>query len=432
MRIRILTYIIVVLTFCLIGSAAQALDVESVRLGTHPDKTRLVFELSEAADFRVFTLDDPNRLVVDLPSFNWRAESFTNVPQSGIKGIRHGHLEKNISRVVFDMHNPLEIKTAFMIPRQSGIPHRLVVDLVETTQFNFTRSKNDIFGNLVSTGGVLNIPAPMADYDDNNGDAQKIAAIGQIPVPRRKPDGSTGPYTLTPAGQKPLIVIDPGHGGVDPGAIGANGLHEKNVVLSLGKALKNELEASGRYRVIMTRESDIFIKLADRVKFAREHGADLFVSIHADSLPRPNVRGTSIYTLSDKASDEQTEKLAARENKADLIAGLDLSVEDQDVANILVNLAMRDTMNQSKFFANTVVSTFETGGMRLLERPHRYAGFAVLKAPDIPSVLIEAGFMSNKQEANMLFTAEYQKKFAVSLTKSLNAYFNTVSQNELN
>jgi N-acetylmuramoyl-L-alanine amidase len=432
MPIRILIYMTALLSYCLMGNAAHALDVKSVRLGTHPDKIRLVFELSEAADFRVFTLDDPNRLVVDLPAFNWRAESFSNAPQSGIKGLRHGHLEKNISRIVFDMHNPLGIKTAFMIPRQDGKPDRLVVDLVETNQINFTRSKNDIFGNLVSSGGVLNIPPPVDDYNHSINHTREIAAVGQTPVPKRKPEGSTEPYTLAPAGPKPLIVIDPGHGGVDPGAIGANGLHEKNVVLSLGKALKKELEASGRYRVIMTRESDIFIKLADRVKFARDHGADLFVSIHADSLPRPNVRGTSIYTLSDKASDEQTEKLAARENKADLIAGLDLSVEDQDVANILVNLAMRDTMNQSKFFANTVVSTFETGGMRLLERPHRYAGFAVLKAPDIPSVLIEAGFMSNKQEANMLFTAEYQKKFAVSLTKSLNAYFNTVSQNELN
>lgn len=426
MRSRILIPLMALLAFIMSSIPAYALSIDAVRLGAHPDKTRLVFELSDSADFRVFTLDAPYRLVVDLPVFEWQAGALSNTPQSGIKGLRHGHLEASVSRIVFDMDTPLSVRSAFVIPPQGGQPHRLVVDLIRSDHAAFMQSKNQIFGNLEAAGGMLVTPAVAQVYSDQ----AQAYTNARMPIPTRKPELSSREYGQAPAatGPKPLIVLDPGHGGVDPGAIGANGVHEKNVVLSLAKALKKDLESSGRYRVLMTRETDIFIKLADRVKFARNHGADLFVSIHADSLPRPNVRGTSIYTLSDKASDEQTEKLAARENKADLIAGLDLSVEDEDVANILVNLAMRDTMNQSKFFANTVVSTFDTGGLRLLERPHRYAGFAVLKAPDIPSVLVEAGFMSNKQEASLLSTADYQKKFATSMTKAINAYFNTVSE----
>lgn len=426
MRSRILIPLMALLAFIMSGIPAYALSIDAARLGAHPDKTRLVFDLSNSADFRVFTLDGPYRLVVDLPVFEWRAGALANTPQSGIKGLRHGHLEAGISRIVFDMDAPLSVRSAFVLPQQDGKPHRLVVDLVRSDHAAFMQSKHQIFGNLEASGGILATPAITRAHSDQ----AQAYTNARMPVPERKPALQPREYGQAPpvAGSKPLIVLDPGHGGVDPGAIGANGVHEKNVVLSLARALKRDLENSGRYRVMLTRDNDVFIKLADRVKFARNHGADLFVSIHADSLPRPNVRGTSIYTLSDKASDEQTEKLAARENKADLIAGLDLSVEDQDVANILVNLAMRDTMNQSKFFANTVVSTFDTGGLRLLERPHRYAGFAVLKAPDIPSVLVEAGFMSNKQEANMLSTAEYQKKFAVSMTKAINAYFNTVSE----
>lgn len=405
-------------------SAAQALSVDAIRLGAHPDKTRLVFDLSDSSDFRAFTLDDPYRLVIDLPDFDWRAPEISLGANTGITSLRHGHLEASISRIVFDMSKPYNIQGAFLIPRQDGKSDRLVVDLVQADHGTFIKERGKIYGNLtLSPSATLDTPS-FGNIDNAVSPNTNSPNLS----PPRKPDISQNASNRP----KPLIVIDPGHGGVDPGAIGANGAHEKKVVLALSKALKEELESAGQYHVLLTRENDVFIKLAERVKFARKHGADLFVSVHADSLPRPNVRGTSIYTLSDKASDEQTEKLAARENKADLIAGLDLSVEDQEVANILVNLAMRDTMNQSKFFANTVVATFDTNGLNLLEKPHRYAGFAVLKAPDIPSVLVEAGFMSNRQEADMLATSAYQRKFAISMHKAIDAYFNTVSQNDQN
>jgi N-acetylmuramoyl-L-alanine amidase len=231
--------------------------------------------------------------------------------------------------------------------------------------------------------------------------------------------------------RKPLIIIDPGHGGVDPGAHGINDTNEKNVTLALAKKLKATLESTGHYRVALTRDKDIFIKLRDRVTFARDREADLFISLHADSVgERSNVSGVSIYTLSEKASDAQTAKLAEQENKVDLIAGIDLSAEDQDVANILVDLAMRDTMNQSNFFANKVVEKLKANSVRLLDRPHRSAGFAVLKAPDIPSVLVETGFMSNQKEVTLLNSDSHREKLAKAITSAVETYFDQVRKNQ--
>lgn len=414
---HILLITIMTLSFAMTGTQAYALSVDNVRVGTHPDKTRIVFDLSNISDFRTFTLADPYRLVVDLPSFEWRAPPLKNDAGIGVTGLRHGNLEAGISRIVFDLDKPISIQSAFALPAQGAKPNRLVVDVSHVSHNAFLRSKGQSFGTL--TLQPVNLASRTSGYSART-------AAGQSGAPFIPPQPASKPH----AGKKPLIVIDPGHGGVDPGAIGANGAYEKHVVLGLSKALKEELDSTGRYRVILTRKTDVFIKLRDRVKFARRHDADLFLSVHADSLPRPHVSGASIYTLSNKASDAQTAKLAARENKADLIAGIDLSVEDEEVANILVDLAMRDTMNQSKYFANTLVDTFNTGGLNLLERPHRYAGFAVLKAPDIPSVLIEAGFMSNRAEANSLVTDSHKRRFARSVRNGIDAYFRTVAQNE--
>ncbi len=408
-------YKIAMLCLCMLimHTPAHALSVDEIRFGAHPDKTRLVFDLSETSDFRAFTLSDPYRLVVDLPDFTWRVGTLPHNASAGITAVRHGNLEAGIARIVFDLDRPVTVQNAFILPRQGEKPDRLVIDIARASGAEFSNGTGQIFGTL--SLNPVNLASAQSYNDDRTAGSKPNYA-----TPKAKPSMS----------KKPLIVIDPGHGGVDPGAIGADGNYEKHVVLGLAKALKDELEGTGRYRVMMTRDSDIFIKLGDRVKFARNNGADLFVSVHADSMPKPNVKGASFYTLSDKASDAQTAKLAARENKADLIAGIDLSVEDEEVANILVNLAMRDTMNQSKYFANTLVSTFNTGGLNLLEKTHRYAGFAVLKAPDIPSVLIEAGFMSNRDEAQTLATPAHKKRFARSVRDGIDAYFKTVADNE--
>ncbi|MCB9990513.1 MAG: N-acetylmuramoyl-L-alanine amidase [Rhodospirillales bacterium] len=373
-------------------------------------------------------------------------------------------MQDGISRIVVDLKAPVLINDAFLLRANDGRPNRLVVDFKKVSAAEFEKSKGKTFGILkvdddhaaqsavtskpvtttaAATGTTPRaVPLPPPSPRRENAapaqvrqqappapqpapEIQQVSAAG-IALPGRKPVAAAPPVTRK---GKRLIVIDPGHGGVDPGAIGANGVFEKHVTLSMGKELKDLLERTGRYEVKLTRGKDKYLRLYQRVQIARAADADLFISLHADSIGKSNVRGASIYTLSEKASDEQTAKLADRENKADIIAGTDLSHEDEQVANILIDLAMRDTMNQSKFFANTLVDNLGDDGIKILEKPHRYAGFAVLKAPDIPSVLIEMGFMSNKSEAQMLSSPDYRQKIARALVAGIDAYFEKVDRN---
>ncbi len=220
----------------------------------------------------------------------------------------------------------------------------------------------------------------------------------------------------------PVIVIDPGHGGVDPGATGVSGIYEKHITLAMARELKVALEKNGRYRVYLTRDRDVFIRLRDRVAIARQYGADLFVSLHADAVQNPQIRGLSVYTLSQNASDSEAQALAEKENKADLIAGVDLSHETPDVAGILIDLAQRETMNRSAGFASELVD--EVGQeMDLLGNTHRFAGFAVLKAPDVPAVLVEMGYLSNEFEEKQLRQPQYRARLAKALAKAVERYF---------
>lgn len=411
MRIHFLILLaLTCVSVCFGGTQARALEIQDIRFGAHDDKTRMVLDLSHQSDFRAFTLDGPYRLVIDLPRFRLNQTAVHKPENRSIRAVREGQLNSGVSRLVFDLNEPVEIITAFSLPGQQGRTNRLVLDFKSTSSGAFQTTKSVIHGTL---------------------DVENTTASFSVDAQPQNASLSTAPPPPKPAPRrKPLIVLDPGHGGADPGAIGANKVFEKTVALNLAKELRRQLEASGKYRVKMTRETDTYIKLIDRVKFARKNGADLFISIHADSLNRPNVRGASVYTLSETASDAQTARLAARENRSGIIAGVDLEVEDDEVANILVDLAMRDTMNQSNFFAGKLVDSFNGSRIKLLERPHRSAGFAVLKAPDIPSVLVEAGFMSNRHEADMLNRPEHRSKIASALKSGIDAYMKTAFENE--
>jgi N-acetylmuramoyl-L-alanine amidase len=220
----------------------------------------------------------------------------------------------------------------------------------------------------------------------------------------------------------PVIVIDPGHGGVDPGATGVSGTYEKHITLAMARDLKTMLERNGRYRVHLTRDRDVFIRLRERIAIARAQGADLFISLHADAVQNPQIRGLSVYTLSRNASDAEAQALAEKENKADLIAGIDLTHESADVANILIDLAQRETMNRSAGFATELVD--EVGQeMDLLGNTHRFAGFAVLKAPDVPAVLVEMGYLSNETEEKLLRQPQYRGRLAKSIAKAVERFF---------
>lgn len=224
-----------------------------------------------------------------------------------------------------------------------------------------------------------------------------------------------------------LVVLDPGHGGVDPGAIGRSGTYEKDVALATAREVARQLEATRRYRVRLTRDDDEFIPLQERVARARAAGGELFLSIHADALPNPRMRGASIYTLSEQASDRQTAALAARENKADLIAGIDLSRHEPVVGEILLDLARRQTNNLSIRLARELVADLGHQ-VPMLINSHRSAGFAVLKAPDIPSALVEIGCLSNRDEERLLQRPAYQRKVAAGLVRSINDYFDATGK----
>ncbi|MDH5722654.1 MAG: N-acetylmuramoyl-L-alanine amidase [Alphaproteobacteria bacterium] len=393
---------LVIFAFCaFLPQKLLALSVDDVRFGVYPEKVRMVLDLSDIADFRTFVLHSPERIVIDLPHFDWKAGEVERPRQVGISDIRQGKLQPGISRIVFDLDKPAEIHTAYLLKKNNNKPSRIVIDF----------DVSDVPRGLDSTGKIFGTLS--LENANIGGSVQKASYL----VPPVKPDrGASNTF-------KPLIIIDPGHGGVDPGASSGSSIVEKHIVLALGHELKKQLLATGRYRVKMTRERDIFIPLKKRVEFAHKQGGDFFISLHADTIHKKDVSGASVYTLSKDASDKQTARLAEKENRVDLIAGLDLDIEDEQVAYILGDFLITETTNQSKYFANMLVSTMEDNGLKTLQSPHRYAGFAVLKSPEIPSVLIEAGFLSNRNEAFLLNKDSYRRKIARSIVSGLDNYF---------
>ncbi len=372
---------------------AWALDIKTIRFGNHGDKERAVIELSSATRFRAFVLDNPNRLIVDMDSFRWKVGNITRPDGTLVKDVRYGELGAGKGRLVIETSSPVIIRSAFPMSKGKGQPDRIVIDFARTSSETMKDATSQNMGNMTEPEA----PRPVKPFEP----------------PEEK---------YNPSNSKKLIIIDPGHGGQDPGALGVNGAYEKTIVLAVGLELKNQLENAG-YRVEMTRSTDVFIPLGGRVKFARKKKADLFISLHADSIGRSSVTGASVYTLSDKASDKETEKLAERENKSDLIAGIDLSKQEDDVADILIDLAARDTMNQSRYLAKTVITTLDDKNIKILDKKYRSAGFAVLKAMDIPSILVEMGYLTNRDEVERLSNASYRKQIAMALRTSVDRYF---------
>jgi len=265
--------------------------------------------------------------------------------------------------------------------------------------------------------------------------AEEPAAPVEMPVPISRPIGPAAVPSVaavinghpSPAAgprrrDRPVIVLDPGHGGSDPGATSVDGSYEKDIVLGMARELRALIERSGRYRVVLTRDGDEFIRLRDRIAVARRLGGEVFISIHADSLRLSAQRGASIYTLSEQASDEEAAKFAAMENKADVLTGADLSQHDAVVATILIDLAQRDTNNKSIAFADIMAEELAKV-TQLVKRHRRFAGFAVLKSPDVPSVLLELGYLSNPDDARNLAQPDHRAKLGHAVVRSLDRYF---------
>lgn len=389
---RILGLAAGLLMFGLAGTAVRADPTATgVRIGVNPPNTRFVIELTESVPFKVYTMRDPYRVVVDLPVLAWQVDPAAAKEHGGlIDGFRSGLFQAGTFRIVLDANQPIEVHSAFLLPPRDGHQHRLVLDITAISQAEFDRT-------------YVGPPPPTP-----------VAAVPTVPPPAGK---------ATPrADGRHVVVIDPGHGGIDPGATGASGIQEKEITLAAAKELKRELEADGHFQVVLTRDRDIFLPLRERVQIARNAHAQLFVSLHADTIASRGVAGSSVYTLSEKASDAEAAALAADENKADVIAGADLTDYPEEVADILIDLAQRETKNDSIKYAHVLVQELDKGG-RLLGRSMRSAGFAVLKAPDVPSVLLEMGYLSNPKEERQLRDSHYRAKLMSAVKRAIDVYF---------
>ena len=340
------------------------------------------------------------------------------LPASGqagttVLGVRIGGTTAS-TRFVLEMTNSVKPEVYTL-----GSPYRVVVDLPEV---GWSLPPNDIGakGGLVQgfRFGLFEAGRSRLVIDVN----APVTVKGAFVIEPRPPAPQPQPRPRDRRDSRRIVVVDAGHGGVDPGTIGPGGTYEKNVTLAMARELKARMEGTGRYKVVLTRDADIFIPLRERVAISRTAGAEMFISLHADAIANRNTRGGSIYTLSEVASDKEAESLAAKENKADLIAGMDLSHESREVASILLDLAQRETMNYSARFAAIMVS--ELGkSVQLLSNSHRFAGFAVLKAPDVPSVLFEMGYLSNAAEERELLKPEYRRKMADGIVRAADQFF---------
>ncbi len=354
------------------------------QLESQGDTVRLTLNLSRPIAASAFVMAGPDRVIVDLPSVNFQIQPANGRKAAGfVSGFRYGLFMADRARLILDLAQPAAVAGVSVRPLRGGFGE-LVVELRRATREEFVAL------------------------------ARQAAAKAQLPhIPvERKAEGDS----------RRIVVIDPGHGGIDPGTQVA-AIAEKTVVLAFGLKLKEQLETQGRYRVIMTRSDDSFVPLNDRVRMARGAEAHLFISIHADSLTQAqDVRGATIYTGSERASDAEAARLAAKENQADAVAGLDAGEEVQDVAGILMDLAKRETRSFSTIFARNLVERLG-GSVKMHKVPLRAAGFRVLTAPDVPSVLIELGYMSSPKDAELLNSEAWRAQAVTAVQGAIDQYF---------
>lgn len=359
----------------------------AARLAGDERRTRLVIDMDRAIPFHVFALADPYRVILDLSDLAFAADAEAEPLRRGlVAAARHGVFAPGRARMVLDVTEPVAIDKAFLLDAVDDQPARLVLDLVKTDPESFSRT---------------------------------LAALAL-----QRPERPAPPPPAASADPRPLIVLDPGHGGIDSGTTGYSAFNEKAIVLETALALRDKLVATGAYRVMLTRSTDTFVALGERVRFARANRADLFISLHADALAMGDgqARGASVYTLSDQASDADAARLADKENKADLIAGLDLTEENDEVAGILVDLAQRETRHFSAQFARELVGQLK-GSVRTHRAPLKSAGFRVLRAHDVPSVLLELGYMSSREDLKLLTSDAWRGQITDAAMRAIDAFF---------
>lgn len=373
----------------------KSVAIKGIRFGSLSNgQTRIVLDTTGPLNLKMLMLADPYRLVLDLPKTSWSDRQ--KVRTTGlVKSYRHSNFSSQIYRLVLDLKSPAIVSNHFYLAPRASYGHRYVIDVKSASRKAF------------------------------------LAAAKKTMTAGNKKTASKKSYKKSSGKHKKVIVLDPGHGGRDPGTLGRYGAHEAVLTLKIAQELKKQLEATGQYKVYLTRNNKKALHsnksrdLRLRYEVARKRNADLFISIHVDAVDNPKTRGGSIYTLSERASDKEAARLVAKENKQDIIVGIDLGQTDKQVSNILIELAQRETLNYSAQFAEVLAREMRKN-VKMLKTAHRFGPLMVLKAPDIPSVLIETGYQTNKQDATLLNSNWGRKRLARSIKNGIDAYFKTV------
>lgn len=408
-------------------SASAAGTVKDVTFLPHSNGVRVVLELGRKIPFEQRTIDGPPRLVIDLPDVSWQfPKERSTRSYRFVRGFRFGRLKDGISRLVIDADRPFKIDKVFELPPSDSTGHRIVTDLVPLPIGSVMAPQQMRSAPTVAAADLPPIPkAKPRNIRDRSerrlADARRRDSLrleardrNRTPLPVLRPSLRI---------EKRMIVLDPGHGGIDPGASGKRGTYEKNVVLAMALELRRQLLDSGRYDVVLTRSDDSFVRLRDRLHIARASSGHLFLSLHADSLAKAdNVRGAAVYTLSDQASSEEAARLAGNENRADILGGIDLSHHEPIVTQILIDLAQRDANSKSLRIGDILVEEL-TDVTTMLRKQRQQAGFVVLKSPDMPSALIELGYLSNSKDEKRLNDPNHLSDLAGAVVDAIDRYF---------
>ncbi|MET3790177.1 N-acetylmuramoyl-L-alanine amidase [Aquamicrobium terrae] len=366
--------------------AADGLTATEYKMAGDATRMRIVLNFDGEPSPHWFLLRAPHRLVIDLPSTEMKIATADLKARGLVAGVRYGKTGEGNSRLVISGKGPFLVDRLDVLENEDGAGHRLAVEISAASDRQFEEALAE---QALTTASTV-----AGDKGDR-----------RAKTPLRR-------FT---------VVLDPGHGGVDGGAEGISGTQEKEVTLAFARELKAKLDATRKYDVMLTRDSDVFLRLDERVRIARQNEADLFISIHADTIRLKGIRGATVYTVSDKASDAEAQALAERENLADQLGGIEVKVDSPEVADILFDLIRRETHSFSMSFANTLVGELSTT-VGLINNPHRFAGFKVLRAPDVPSVLVELGYLSNPEDEAQLINPEWRDKAASSIINAIAAF----------
>ncbi|WP_244491055.1 N-acetylmuramoyl-L-alanine amidase [Paramesorhizobium deserti] len=377
------------LALATVAQAGDALSALTFRMAGDELRTRVVVMFDREPELSTLLLQHPNRLVIDLPRASFGFDKKSLEPRGLVTDVRYGLMGQDRSRMILTLRGPFKVEGLRVLKNENAPGYRLVADMVATSDREFAEA---IKAQNASTGSTK--LEPKGDRIGKNED----------PVP---------PHIFT-------VMIDPGHGGIDAGAESSSGVREKDVTLAFAQALRDALAGNANMRVMMTRDDDTFLRLNERVRIARQHEADLFISVHADKINLRNIRGATVYTISDKASDNMARAMAERENKSDAIAGI-AHEEPPEVTDILMDLTRRETHAFSLNFASKVVQALE-GETNLINNPHRYAGFQVLRAPDVPSVLVEIGYLSNAEDEKLMTDPAWRARVADRLAEAIKRF----------